>query len=128
MISSNVALPRAVAFLIALGSLIDGVFTAVYLSEAKVEVPNQFSWGWVVAGLLMASCVISLARDFEHKTAQHIIRSVGMLILIETLNYVAAYLAIPIARISLYTINIACDVLIMYACVVHMIRRARSRA
>jgi hypothetical protein len=128
MISRHLALPRVAVWLIALGSLIDGMFAAIYVAEGKFEVRGQFSWGWVVAGLLMTCVFLSLARDFERKTEQYILGLGSLLTLVETLNYVAAHLAMPIANVSLYAMNVACDVLIVCACVVHIIRRRQAEA
>lgn len=128
VISRHLALPRVAVWLIALGSLIDGMFAAIYMAEGKFEVRGQFSWGWVVSGLLMTCFVLSLARGFERRTERYIIGLISLLILVGTLNYTTAHLAMPIASVSLYAMNVACDILIVCACVVHIIRRRRARA
>lgn len=119
IISRHLALPTVAVWLIALGSLIDGMFAAIYVAEGKFGVRGQFSWGWVVAGLLMTCVFVSLARGFERRTEQYIFGLGSLLTLVETLNYVTAHLAMPIANASLYAMNVACDVLIVCVCRSH---------
>jgi hypothetical protein len=116
----GVRLPRSVATLIGCGALVDGAFTAIYLSERMFPLGKEPSWGWVVAGMLMASMIFAMASKFQQPTAQRIMKYISLLTLVETVSSATSYFTTPVPAIIAGCMYIASDGLVVFACVVHL--------
>jgi len=118
--SRSIRLGKVPAGLLGFAAVVDGAMTVIYLSGRMFQLGHAPNWGTIVAGLVMAGLIFAMASKFQQPTAQHIVKYVSLLTLVETVGAAASYLATPVPFIIIGCLSVANCALIVLSCVVHV--------